>query len=101
MMMTTPVRAAWMSPHSAIRRGGLSRSLMAVVASCTLSLLGPGRIALAQENITYRNTQGGRPVRTEDAYAVDRYSLDLYLAPVSVERSGSGDYNWAGTPGII
>lgn len=62
---------------------------------------GLGQVALAQDQITYRNTQSGRPVRTEDAYAVDRYTLDLHLAPVSIERSSSDVYRWAATPGII
>ena len=57
--------------------------------------------ALAQDQITYRNTQSGRPIGTEDAYAVDRYSLDFHFAPVSVERSSGGEYRWAGNPEAI
>ena len=61
----------------------------------------PLRAVLAQDQITYRNTQNGRPVGTEDAYAVNRYSLDLHLAPISVERSSGGEYRWAGNPEMI
>ena len=66
-----------------------------------IGTLVPGATTLAQDQITYRNTQSGRPVGTEDAYAVDRYSLDLHLAPVSVERSSAGEYRWAGNPEAI
>ena len=60
-----------------------------------------GTTALAQDQITYRNTQSGRPIGTEDAYAVDRYSLDLHVAPVSVERSSAGEYRWAANPEAV
>lgn len=69
-----------------------------IAAICVLSL---GTTGLAQDQITYRNTQNGRPVTTEDAYAVDRYSLDLHVAPVTVERSSGGEYRWTGNPEIV
>ena len=34
----------------------------------------------------YYNTDVGRPIRVEDAYAVERYALDLHLAPLRLER---------------
>lgn len=72
-----------------------------IVALGTIGAFVPRTTALAQDQISYRNTQSGRPVGTEDAYAVDRYSLDLHLAPVSVERSSEGEYRWAGNPEAI
>ena len=74
---------------------------MIVVALGTSTAVAPATAVLAQDQITYRNTQSGRPVGTEDAYAVNRYSLDLHLAPISVERSSSGEYRWAGNPEMI
>lgn len=77
------------------------RRTMVMIALGTIGMLVPGRATLAQDQITYRNTQSGRPVGTEDAYAVDRYSLDLHIGPVSVERSSGGEFRWAGNPGAI
>ena len=93
--------AAFMSGPSLFRRArGLPSSMM-IVAIGAIGTFAPGMAAVAQDQITYRNTQSGRPVGTEDAYAVDRYSLDLHLAPISVERSRGGEYRWAGNPEII
>lgn len=47
----------------------------------------------------YYNTARGRPVRIEDAYAVDRYALDLHLSPLRVAR-GRGASNVALTPEV-
>lgn len=66
----------------------------------TIGLMAPQEAALAQLQITYRNTDIGRPVRTEDAYAVNRYSLDLHLAPLALERTGSSTYRWSVNPEI-
>jgi len=48
----------------------------------------------------YYNTDAGRPVRIEDAYATERYAFELKLAPVLLERAGAGLYNWAVEPEI-
>lgn len=101
MIPTTPVSADCAPPQTSSRGGHRSRSLLAVLAACATCLSGLGEAALAQDQIIYRNTQSGRPVRTEDAYAVDRYTLDMHLAPVSIERSRSDAYRWAATPGMI
>lgn len=45
----------------------------------------------------YYNTDMGRPTRIEDAYAIERYSLDLYVAPLAVERR-RGEYEWFAMP---
>jgi hypothetical protein len=46
----------------------------------------------------YYNTDAGRPVRVEDAYAVERYAFELQLAPVRLEREGGGVYHWEVAP---
>ncbi len=38
----------------------------------------------------YYNTDAGRPVRVEDAYATERYAFELKLAPVRLERARAG-----------
>ena len=45
----------------------------------------------------YYNTDTGRPLRVEDAYATERYSLDLHLAPFTIERR-AGAYAWSVDP---
>ncbi len=45
----------------------------------------------ARAQTAYQNTDAGRPLQVEDAYAIDRYSLDLHVAPVTLERSGGAN----------
>ena len=45
----------------------------------------------------YYNTDTGRPIRVEDASAVERYAFELQLAPLRLERAG-GAYTWEVEP---
>ena len=53
--------------------------------------------AVAAAQTDYHNTDTGRPVRIEDAYAIERYALDLHIAPLRFERR-SGVSSVAVTP---
>ena len=53
--------------------------------------------AAAAAQTDYHNTDTGRPVRIEDAYAIERYALDLHIAPLRFERR-SGVSSVAVTP---
>ena len=46
----------------------------------------------------YFNTDAGRPVRIEDAYAVERRAFEIQLAPLRLERSSGGRYQWGIEP---
>lgn len=46
----------------------------------------------------YYNTDEGRPVRIEDAFPVERYAFELQLAPLTVQRSSGGSYEWGVEP---
>lgn len=46
----------------------------------------------------FYNTDAGRPVQIEDAYATERYAFEMKLAPVRLERLQGGTYNWAIEP---
>ncbi len=46
----------------------------------------------------YYNTDAGRPVRIEDAYAIERRAVELQLAPFRVERARGGAYRWGLEP---
>jgi hypothetical protein len=48
----------------------------------------------------YYNTDAGRPLRIEDAAAVERHAFELQLAPVRLERAGGGRYTWEVEPEI-
>lgn len=64
-----------------------------------LSLAGATMVPVrvpAQAN--FYNTDRGRPLQIEDAYAVDRYAFDLRLAPVRIERGRGGAYSLAAEP---
>jgi hypothetical protein len=48
----------------------------------------------------YYNTDRGRPVQIEDAYTTERHAFELKLAPVRLERSSGGIYDWELEPEI-
>ncbi len=48
----------------------------------------------------FYNTDRGRPVQIEDAYVTERHAFELRLAPVRLERSNGGIYNWGLEPEI-
>jgi hypothetical protein len=56
--------------------------------------------AAAGAQTDYYNTDAGRPVRIEDAYATERHAFELKLAPVRVERGRGGLYAWGFEPEI-
>lgn len=53
--------------------------------------------AAAHAQTDYYNTDAGRPIRTEDAYPVERRAFELQLAPLRLERS-RGAYSWGVEP---
>lgn len=69
---------------------------MALVLCGALCL--PLRRSSAQTD--YYNTDRGRPVQVEDAYATERHAFELKLAPVRLERSHGGAYHWGVEPEI-
>ncbi len=48
----------------------------------------------------YYNTDAGRPITVEDAYATERYAFELQLAPLRLERANGGLYTWEVEPEI-
>jgi hypothetical protein len=69
------------------------RAAMAAVALVVFA--GPGA---AQKD--YYNLDKNRPVRIEDAYATERYALELKVAPLRLERERGGVYHWGFDPEI-
>lgn len=48
----------------------------------------------------YYNTDSGRPITVEDAYATERYAFELQLAPLRLERANGGLYTWGVEPEV-
>jgi len=66
-------------------------------------LLGAGTIAFAfpsnaNAQTDYYNTDAGRPIRVEDAYAIERRAVELQVAPFRIQRSLGGTYQWGLEP---
>ena len=59
------------------------------------SLCLPGAAAAQTD---YYNTDAGRPLQIEDAYAIERRALEIQAAPLRLERSRRGVYNWGIEP---
>ena len=64
-------------------------ALAAIMAICTMGL---PSVAVAQTD--YYNTDAGRPLQIEDAYAVERRALEIQAAPLRLERNRRGVYSW-------
>lgn len=90
----TTAFTAFSRPTTMIRCG--YRTSIRITSLVALALLPSFRTAGAQTD--YYNTDAGRPLRIEDAYATERYSLDLHLAPMTIERGRSGEYRWSVEP---
>ncbi len=70
--------------------------------ACTVSTISAmilaGATTKASAQTDFYNTDVGRPVQIEDAYATERYAFEMKLAPVRLERLQGGVYNWAIEP---
>jgi hypothetical protein len=63
-----------------------------------LSVLLPPERAAAQKD--FYNLDKNRPVRIEDAYATERYALEVKVAPLRLERGRGGVYTWGFDPEV-
>lgn len=68
--------------------------LQRVVGMCLLIV--PAASLDAQTD--YYNTDAGRPMLIEDAYALERRGLELQVAPMRLTRSQGGVYTWGVEP---
>ncbi len=67
-------------------------------AGAVLFLMAP--LARAHAQTDYYNTDAGRPLQTEDAYAIERRAIELQIAPFRLERARGGTYRWGIEPEI-
>lgn len=66
----------------------------------TLTALGCVAAMPLSAQTDYYNTDAGRPILMEDAYALERRGLELQVAPMRLTRSKSGIYTWGVEPEI-
>jgi hypothetical protein len=71
-----------------------------VLRVATLMLVGHATASAALAQTDYFNTDAGRPIRTEDAYAIERRAFELQIAPLRLERERGGGYRWGVEPEI-
>ena len=71
---------------------------LAFAMGVLIASVGRPRMAAAQTD--YYNTDAGRPLQIEDAYAVERRAIELQAAPLRLERSRRGVYSWGIEPEI-
>jgi hypothetical protein len=63
-------------------------------------VLGHATASFASAQTDYFNTDAGRPIRIEDAYAIERRAIELQVAPLRLERERSGNYKWGVEPEV-
>lgn len=75
----------------------MTRALRAAVA---LACASAGAAVRLTAQTDYYNTDAGRPLTVEDAYAVERRAVELQAAPLRVERALGGVYRWGVEPEV-
>lgn len=65
-----------------------------------LVLLGHLPLSVGYAQTDYFNTDAGRPIRVEDAYAIERRAIELQLAPLRLERERGSGYRWGIEPEV-
>jgi hypothetical protein len=85
-------------PHDPPRPRGRTAPPAGAMAGALLALA-LGATALPAQT-DYYNTDAGRPIQVEDAYAVERRAVELQVAPLRLERSHGGVYAWGVEPEV-
>jgi len=87
------------TPRDRARIRGHRRSVFVLLLACASfsAIALPGALSAQTD---YYNTDKGRPLTVEDAYATERYAFELQLAPVRLERTAGGIYQWGIEPEI-
>ena len=72
---------------------------LATLCGATLAAVTVGA-SQARAQTDYYNTDAGRPITVEDAYAIERRALEIQIAPLRLERSRGGRYAWGIEPEV-
>lgn len=87
-------RVRFVSNHASAK---VAREIVSIVIAGLVTCISPRALAAQTD---YYNTDRGRPLQIEDAYTTERHAFELKLAPVRLERSNGGTYNWGVEPEI-
>ena len=90
------LRRCWTSAF-AVPECRARENVIRAVAVVAVAMLVPFAVRAQTD---FYNTDRGRPVQIEDAYVTERYAFELKLAPVRLERTSGGSYNWGLEPEI-
>lgn len=71
---------------------------LALAMAVLLASVGGSGVVGAQTD--YYNTDAGRPLQIEDAYAIERRAIEIQAAPLRLERTRRGVYSWGIEPEI-
>ncbi|MHB1263506.1 MAG: hypothetical protein ACYC1S_03675 [Gemmatimonadaceae bacterium] len=85
---------SWAPQHAA----GRPRRRSARARAGAWVLLGCTALSTAGAQGQYANPDAGRPLPIEDAYAIERYALDLHLAPLGAEWGRGRRATWGLSP---
>lgn len=77
------------------KKGGM-HVMKQIVLACVASFALVTERAQAQTD--YYNTDTGRPLQIEDAYALEHRGVEVQVAPLRLERARGGVYQWAIEP---
>jgi len=80
---------------TAQNRFARQRASAAATLALSITLAAP-----IQAQTDYYNTDAGRPITIEDAYAIERRALEIQIAPFRLERSRGGLYAWGIEPEV-
>lgn len=76
------------------------RRLGRVASAVAVALLPLTMPVLLEAQTDYYNTDAGRPMRVEDATAIEYRAIEIQLAGFRLERSSGGIYHWGVEPEI-
>lgn len=84
-----------MFPSVRARYHSRAHGIASALALTALSCLAPAALAAQTD---YYNTDAGRPIRIEDAHAIERRAMELQVAPLRLERPRREGYRWGVEP---
>lgn len=86
--------------HAGLAATGTHRGRWHIHHVIGAALALPVLAARASAQTDYYNTDAGRPIQVEDAYAIERRAVELQLAPLRLERARGGTYSWGLEPEV-
>jgi hypothetical protein len=74
--------------------------MRSIVKAASVLAFAPWVAAPVAAQTDYYNTGTGRPLRIEDAHAVEFRAIEMNIAPLRLERARGGVYRWSVHPEV-